>query len=352
MDSFIEDCEKKDNSYSAMTSVKSTYLSFITPALMKHGDWESINGVRKDERLFDIKIMTLSDIILNEGVRAAGMLERRSGLAQMVENTPETKESLQISAIIDGQQRYTYPYGNESSFAVKVSVSEIKHRNAIPEKEEYEEGEKAAWISFEDSQYIPKFVRGEEEEHISGAGRGTIYHALMQYIDLERTDSREDIVNQVKELSERGILSSDVLEKNVIHINSILKFCKSDMADRMRKAGQRGALYREQPFVMGVPAEMVYPGSESVETIIVQGIIDAFFEEDGGIVLLDYKTDRLLYGEEEKLTGRYTAQMECYAMAIEKALGKPVREAVLYSFSLGKPVSVDLNTHNLRNPAN
>ena len=140
-------------------------------------------------------------------------------------------------------------------------------------------------------------------------------------------------------------MDKGALEKNLIRIDSIVKFCKSDIADRMRKAAQAGGLYREQPFVMGVPAVMIYPDSGSSETIIVQGIIDVFFEEDGEIVLLDYKTDRLSHGCEAKLAERYNAQMGCYAMAVEKAMGKPVKEAVLYSFSLDRAVSADINTY-------
>ena len=67
---------------------------------------------------------------------------------------------------------------------------------------------------------------------------------------------------------------------------------------------------------MGVPGSMVYPETESEETIIVQGIIDVFFEEEDALVLLDYKTDRVSYGEENKLVKRYKAQMECYKMAM------------------------------------
>lgn len=343
MESFARECEDNGNSYSAMTSPKSTYFSFITPALMKHGDWENINGGGK-KGLFDIKIMGLSDIILNEGVRAAGMIERRSALRDIMEGGPQTKESAGISDVLEARRNYRYPYGNEGNFAIKVSVSDIKRSSAVSE---LAESEKAAWVSPEGREYVPAFARGEEEEHISGAARGTIYHALMQHIDLAHAGNREDIAGQIDALYGKGIISGGVPAKNAIHINSILKFCRSSIADRMRKAEENGRLYREQPFVMGVPADMVYPDSKSCETILVQGIIDVFFEEDGGIVLLDYKTDRLAQGEEEKLKGRYAAQMECYAMAIEKAYAKPVKEILLYSFALGKAVGVDidLNRH-------
>lgn len=341
IDSFLKDCATNGNSYSAMTSVKSTYLSFITPALMKHGDW----GHNNDDGagvMFDIKIMTSDDIILDEGIRAAGMLERRNSLAKLSGEASQDEKVLNIADLLDEQKNYRYPFENESAFAIKVSVSEIKRRDEV-----HEDGDSvaASWASSEEPEYIPGFARTADDVQMSGAGRGTMYHSIMQYIDLENTRDRGDVLNQIEELVAKGILGAEALGNNIIRIDSILRFCESDIAYRMRKAAKSGGLYREQPFVMGVPAEMIYPESGSSETIIVQGIIDVFFEEDGEIVLLDYKTDSLPYGGGEKLAERYNAQMGCYAMAVEKATGKHVKEAVFYSFSLGKTVNADIKSY-------
>jgi len=108
-------------------------------------------------------------------------------------------------------------------------------------------------------------------------------------------------------------------------------------------AEQKGCLSKEQPFVMGVESDRIYPDGTKEEIIIVQGIIDVYFEEEDGIVLLDYKTHRLTEGEEEKLVKRYKAQMKCYSEAIEKATGKNVKEIILYSFSLGTEIKVDID---------
>lgn len=349
MESFVRDCSVNGNAYSAMTSVKSTYLSFITPALMKHGDWKTVRsnyGLGKGCTdiccLFDIKIVTSADIILGEGVRAAGMAARRNSLARLSKEMPETEKTHNIAALLNEQKNYRYPFENESAFAIKVSVSEMKRRDGMPEDAD---AASASWLSSEEPEYIPRFARDEKDVQMSGAGRGTMYHSLMQYIDLDNVRERKDVKKQMQALVEKGVLDAGALERNVIHIDGILKFCKSDIADRMRRAEKAGSLYREQPFVMGVPAVMIYPDSGSSETIIVQGIIDVFFEEDGEIVLLDYKTDRLSYGDEDKLAERYNTQMGCYAMAVEKAMGKPVKEAVLYSFSLDKAVSADIHSY-------
>ena len=89
---------------------------------------------------------------------------------------------------------------------------------------------------------------------------------------------------------------------------------------------------------MGKPAKEVLEESSSQEMMLIQGIIDVFFEEADGIVLLDYKTDWVSSGQE--LVNRYRTQMELYQEALARALGKPVKEKLLYSFRLGETVAV------------
>ena len=89
---------------------------------------------------------------------------------------------------------------------------------------------------------------------------------------------------------------------------------------------------------MGV--EGSYLGYETDKEILIQGIVDAYFVEDGKIVLMDYKTDRV--DSDEKLIARYGKQMELYKKAIEGAEGLAVKEAVLYSFCLNREIIVAL----------
>lgn len=320
---FFNSCRKKGNSYASMLSAKATYYSLITPRLLEYeGD------------LFDINVKKLSELVIETGAGAISMLERKS----MLGKTECNKELLEeINGIIDEQVNYHYPYENETHFPMKVSVSEIKHKNAVMEDES---DVKASWITDETREYIPEFMQEEQQKIVSGADRGTIYHSLMEYLDLDRACNLEEVTEQINDLVEKGKLPKEALFNNIIKADKIVTFCNSTIADRMRKAEKQGKLYREQPFVMGVPGSMVYPETESEETIIVQGIIDVFFEEEDALVLLDYKTDRVSYGEENKLVKRYKAQMECYKMAMEKAYNKPVKEIILYSFALDKPVNV------------
>ena len=305
---------------SALFSGSATFLSWITPLVMTN------------DSLFDISVRYADMSILRQGMEASRLIRKREELEKY---TKTHAGNGVVSDMIAKQTDYIYPFDEETRFPVKVSVSEIKHDRAM---EKDEEATEAAWLSTERPVYIPKFAKEETKEIMTGAARGTLYHTLMEYIDIEKADSIKHILYQIEELIQKGVLPEEALSEHIIAPSKILKFCEGDAAKRMTAAKKKGKLFLEKPFVMGVPASMIYEGTKSGETIIVQGIIDAFFEEDDGIVLLDYKTDSISAGSEHVLIDRYAAQMENYRMAIEKSTGKKVKEIILYSFALGKEI--------------
>lgn len=106
----------------------------------------------------------------------------------------------------------------------------------------------------------------------------------------------------------------------------------------MKQAAEENKLRKEQPFVLGIPARDIYPEmTEEDETMLVQGIIDVCFEEDGELVVLDYKTDKIW--SEQKLLDKYQSQLEYYARALEQITGKKVREKIIYSFTMQKELA-------------
>ena len=107
----------------------------------------------------------------------------------------------------------------------------------------------------------------------------------------------------------------------------------------MQEAARKQKLYREQPFVLGVDAKELYPEEEDGELILIQGIIDAYFEEPDGLVVLDYKTDKVNNGKE--LAEKYQEQLRYYAKALEQMSGKKVKEKIIYSFTLRKEVYIE-----------
>lgn len=109
----------------------------------------------------------------------------------------------------------------------------------------------------------------------------------------------------------------------------ILKFTNSSLGLRMLAAEEKKLLFREQPFVMGLFASEVSEEFPKDETVLIQGIIDVYFEEDGELIVADYKTDRV--DKPEDLITRYQAQLDYYARSLEQMTGKKVKEKIIYS---------------------
>ena len=130
-------------------------------------------------------------------------------------------------------------------------------------------------------------------------------------------------------------------EREEIYDYKLEKFFSSGLGKRMCRAEDAGKLHREQPFVMGLSAKELYPESDSEEIVLVQGIIDAFFEEEDGLVLMDYKTDYIHEDAKRELTRKYQSQLKYYCMALNKLTGKQVKEIWFYSFAKNEDVRMD-----------
>ncbi|MCL2352131.1 MAG: UvrD-helicase domain-containing protein [Firmicutes bacterium] len=156
--------------------------------------------------------------------------------------------------------------------------------------------------------------------------RGTAIHTVMEHLELDTERSAAAISELIGRLVERNIMTASDAE--LVPTGHVLDFLNSPLAERMRAAGD---VYRETPFVMGLRADELYPGIASEELILVHGIIDCWFEENGEIVLVDYKSD----SDPENAAPRYRGQMEVYARALAKSTGRKVREKLLYLFRFG-----------------
>ena len=214
--------------------------------------------------------------------------------------------------------RYEPEEGLESG-----SVQELEEKTKTPEEERW--GEPA--------DIVPKFVR-KEETILKGAARGTAYHRLLEELDFTEADSKEKIEAQIGRLQDERKLSPE--EAACIRPGDLVWFAKGRLGQRVRKAYENGKLYTEQPFVMEVPADEVCKGAPEGETVLVQGIIDAYFEEEGELVIVDYKTDRAPDRDGSFLVERYRKQLLYYREALERMTGKRVKTMYLYSFWLGK----------------
>ena len=289
-------------------------------------------------------------------------------LSQMKEMPPEESETAkQIRTLLERQQNYCYPYSTEANLPVKVTVSELKR--LFMEQEETEEASLGVQtslqplvteeISFdelaqhgdlvmqitslgelvlpEDDSTYPEFLKPEKT--LSGSDRGTIYHHVMELIPFEGRQSKEC----VKECLDRMLLEGKLYkeEREAVNDYKLWKFFGSSLGKRMCQAEEHGLLHREQPFVLGLAAKELYPESGSDETVLVQGIIDAFFEEEDGLVLMDYKTDYIHEDAKTELIKKYKGQLVYYRMALERLTGKVVKEVWFYAFARDEEVRVE-----------
>lgn len=245
---------------------------------------------------------------------------------------------------------YQYPHPGLQKLYTKTTVSELKIA-AMAEKDE------AAFHTFEEKEvvpYIPGFRR--EQEKVSGAVRGNAFHRTMELLDFtylftesglftgcpnnyeeyRRGLDKNRLQNRLEEFLQRETISLRLTEEyaKAVSLPKILNFLEQELAYRMWRAQEQGLLYREQPFVLGIDAKRLDPDLPEGEKVLIQGIIDVFFIEDGEIVLLDYKTD--VIDSLEALWNRYNVQIQYYEEALTKLMQMPVKERILYSFYLEK----------------
>lgn len=219
---------------------------------------------------------------------------------------------------------FTYPYQEETKLRVKVSVSELK-------KEGQAEAEDEGTFLYPKEEivpYIPKFM--QEERSLGGTARGTAYHKVLEAVDFSQLDHWKKVEKALKSLVDAGKLTKEMA--GTVRPYDISAFARTDLAKRMTEAEKRGEFYKEQPFVIQVPAAELGLGYESREPVLVQGIIDAFFYEEGEIVVADYKTDYVK--SKEELLEKYKKQLDYYELALKRLTGKRVKEKVIYSFCL------------------
>lgn len=222
----------------------------------------------------------------------------------------------------------SYKHGNLEKLYTKTTVSELKKTGQEEEKDfsfRLYELEEENVIP-----YIPQFMK--EEESLGGAGRGTAFHRVMELLDLG--EGAAPVEEQIEGMLCAGRLAPEYAR--AVPASSIRMFLAADLAKRMAVAERSGLLHREQPFVLGLPADELNGEFPEDELVLIQGVIDVYFEEDGELVVADYKTDQVENGKE--LSEKYAKQLEYYARALQRLTGKRVKEKIIYSFRLHEEI--------------
>lgn len=236
------------------------------------------------------------------------------------------------------QERIGQGYAHQEleDLFVKTTVSELKKAGM------HEEAEAGAELFPEEEviPYLPRFVQ-EQEETIGATVRGSAYHRVLELFPFSEKQkmaewTKGEVACQIECQRESGALKEEYAR--AVNPGKILSFLHSDLAQRMSRAAHRGLLHCEQPFVLGLSANRIKPELPETETVLIQGIIDVFFEEEDGLVLADYKTDRVDTAAE--LVSRYKVQLDYYEQALTQLTGKKVKERIIYSFALREEIPV------------
>ena len=319
------------------------YWAFVLPALVRHRAMSELLGeygilMKKQKGIYDdvsdfvIKKVTVRQMTEKAVILQAGNQMQEEYLKNWDADQVYDKE---VREEIEKRFSFVYPYKYLEDIPVKVSVSDLKKRSWHDESELEENISVSAEEQDEEQEApVPAFMAEKQEEY-KGAARGTAYHRVMECLDYAETDTEEQLRAQLKRLLESQKMTEQ--EAECIRIWDIRRFVESGLGQRMKKAAMKKHLYREQPFVIQRSASMLDDGWKN-ETVLVQGIIDAYFMEEEEIVLVDYKTDRVRRGQEQKLIDLYHVQLEDYARALERMTGKRVKEKIIYSFTLQKEI--------------
>lgn len=222
--------------------------------------------------------------------------------------------------------RYPYPTG----IPAKITVTEWKRRQSEAEED------MIFPTAFRDdaTDFLPPaFLRGAEEKP-SGTAYGTLMHDVLQRLDFSGAGDFAAVRAQIGAMTAAGHLTAE--EAQEVRVEALTTFLASPLGQRARQAKN---CWREQAFGLLLPAREVAPDAAEDDEVYVQGVIDLFFEErDGGIVLLDYKTDRKT--TPELMRRRYRVQMTLYARAIQRILGKAPKEIYIYRLFDGDAVEM------------
>lgn len=289
-----------------------------------------------------LRMNNFSDLVLTALMRhpAADELRKLSGVDVPI-FLPE-KDRFKLKVVVSDSESFMTESANEQKIAAKpVFFNEVQARldysdprsmlSSVPAKRAASDGSERGINREYFASSRPAFM---SSGGLTPAQRGTATHKFMQFSDYAA--ARAGIESELARLVDGGFLSED--EGKAVNIGAAKRFFMSPLAERIFASDN---VMREKKFAALFPAKFFYPeltGEAAEEKIVVQGIADCVFVEDGKLVIVDYKTDTGV--DAEALLDRYSAQLGIYREALSQALGMPVKETLLYSFFMNSTVKV------------
>ena len=340
----VRDIEKNIHKWSSNISNKKevskydilngkNYLDWIMPAIIKHKDTSelrekyniSLSDTLQDESTWFMKTWKKEDIDFD--------VQERDGIREFLDNMDLSKSDTEYYGEIERKLNFEYPYMAVTKKSASISVTEIKKI-----QESYEE-ESFSKSLFKNKTTLkkPKFIsEDKKEEKLTGAQKGTVVHLIMEVLDLNKVNTEEEIKSQIEDLIKRQVITEK--ESEVMTPEKILKFFKSSIGSRMLSSK---FIKREQKIYTQIKLKDIYLNEDyKDESIMLRGVIDAYFEEEGEIVIIDYKTDKVNPYNKDEIITRYSKQLDIYSKVLTELTGKKVKEKYLYLFNIDEEIQI------------
>lgn len=258
-------------------------------------------------------------VCVHDGLQFAAPAQQSDAAAE--ERAPQREDLPADFAALS----YRYPYAEQTAFPAKLTATQLKGR-AIDE----EISENTTLPPRLRNLCKPKFLAGKTA--LTGAERGTALHLVMQDLDFFCEPNEQSVREQIEKLRAQRKLTDE--QANAVDVHAIVRFLRSDLAARIRKSKQ---VEREYRFSLLRPVRD-FSSLDADDSVLLQGVVDCFFEEDGELVVVDFKTDHVSCAQLDERAEHYRPQLEAYSMALTRVMRKKVKEKVLYFFSAGEEV--------------
>ena len=287
-----------------------------------HLEWMTAASIADGGSTFDRKVIRLEEHTADAADIAASAVSE-----------PDTAEVSRLEKVLRDNLSMDYPYKNDTELPTKITATELKGA------EDSDDESKQLIQQYEDmAADFPLPDLGRADAPLSATEKGTATHLLLQHIDLSNTADMGAILGEIERLKNEGFITDK--QAKAIKPEPVIDLFGSDIGKRMLKAEKDGRLRREFRFSILADAAR-FIDTDSREQVLLQGVIDCFFEEEDGLVIVDYKTDRVF--EENEIFERakyYRGQVAAYAHALSRICGKKVRECVLFFLAPGKEVKL------------
>ncbi|MBY2430332.1 helicase-exonuclease AddAB subunit AddA [Clostridioides difficile] len=318
------------------------FLDWIMPCVLRHRDLSNLLEEVGLDAVFNVehnskwygKLWNKNDILVEKKSD-----EEKESIEEILEKIDVDSPDSDYYSEIEKKLNYIYPYEFSTRKPATISVTEIKKI-----QNNYEE--ELINTIFEQKVILkkPLFIQNEEErEKISGTERGTIVHLVMEVLDLKNVSSVNDIKSQIRGFVSKGIITEK--QASIVNPYKIYKFFASNIGKRMLNAE---IINREKSIYAQVNMKDIYIYEKLInnddkklydnESVMLRGIVDAYFEEDNQIVLVDYKTDFVNEENINQIIEKYKKQLDLYADIIETLTGKSVKEKCIYLFGVDEAV--------------